>query len=282
MTAARLAPQLVPAFTFGEFLGKPVRWNRDVLKPLWVLRDLCQAISVNFYGRNTLPSQHQDYTSYQTVWTNGGPQKLLCVNEPGLHALVLKSTDPVAVDFQKWVLEEVLPALRKSSEVPIYSFQADNGQIIEITARVNKLSQELGFVQEELDFATQKIQRLEELYKLPSLPTSTRQEATNFLASLPAAKDVPIVSDRQKLVNIVKASVIASGKGNNEYQRRFNTLYREFKDRYKIDLKARALNSGRSILDVAEKPGKQNGKELENQIPNLINLATMLFNHASS
>ena len=36
------------------------------------------------------------------------------VSEPGLYQLVLKSKLPAAIEFQDWVCEEVLPAIRKT------------------------------------------------------------------------------------------------------------------------------------------------------------------------
>jgi prophage antirepressor-like protein len=39
--------------------------------------------------------------------------KALYVNEPGLYSLIFKSTKPQAQDFQDWVYEEVLTALRR-------------------------------------------------------------------------------------------------------------------------------------------------------------------------
>lgn len=38
------------------------------------------------------------------------------VSEPGLYQLVLKSRLPAAIEFQDWVSEEVLPAIRKTGQ----------------------------------------------------------------------------------------------------------------------------------------------------------------------
>ena len=41
-------------------------------------------------------------------------QNTIYINEPGLYALILKSEMKEAKKFQKWVITEVLPAIRKT------------------------------------------------------------------------------------------------------------------------------------------------------------------------
>jgi prophage antirepressor-like protein len=43
-----------------------------------------------------------------------GNPNLLCVNESGLYALILRSNKPQAKPFRKWVTGEVLPTIRKT------------------------------------------------------------------------------------------------------------------------------------------------------------------------
>ena len=46
--------------------------------------------------------------------TAGGTQQARIIREPDLYRLIVGSTLPAAVEFEAWVFEEVLPALRKS------------------------------------------------------------------------------------------------------------------------------------------------------------------------
>jgi len=46
---------------------------------------------------------------------------MLCVNEPGLYALILTSRKAEAVAFKRWIKREVLPSIRKTGS---YSMQA--------------------------------------------------------------------------------------------------------------------------------------------------------------
>ena len=43
----------------------------------------------------------------------GGAQKMGFVNEPGLYALMMRSRKPEAKAFQRWIIHEVIPCIRK-------------------------------------------------------------------------------------------------------------------------------------------------------------------------
>ncbi len=48
------------------------------------------------------------------VATPGGPQTVTIVNESGLYTALIRSNNPKAKPFRKWVTSEVLPAIRKT------------------------------------------------------------------------------------------------------------------------------------------------------------------------
>ncbi|KAG8284252.1 hypothetical protein J6590_107132, partial [Homalodisca vitripennis] len=48
------------------------------------------------------------------------------INEPGIYSLILKSKMKIAETFQNWVLEEVLPSIRKYGE---YKLENENKQL---------------------------------------------------------------------------------------------------------------------------------------------------------
>lgn len=62
-------------------------------------------------GLRRIPDKHKGRRS---VPTPGGKQDMLCVDEPGLYRLVLRSDKPEAEPFMEWVTNEVLPAIRKT------------------------------------------------------------------------------------------------------------------------------------------------------------------------
>lgn len=87
----------------------------------FVAKDVCNALglrnvsmAVNGNPKTGDLGVDDEYKSMQIVQTKGGPQKLLCVAEPGVYDLVFKSSKPEARAFQDWVYGEVLPSIRKT------------------------------------------------------------------------------------------------------------------------------------------------------------------------
>lgn len=81
-----------------------------------------------------------------------------------------------------------------------------------------------------------------------------REEAIADLNTLePPSVEAEELSTRAKIRRLVADFVVAKGLG---YQEVYTRLYREFRDRYRTDLKVRAKNSGKKKpLDVAEELG---------------------------
>jgi len=76
------------------------------------------------------------------------------------------------------------------------------------------------------------------------------QEATGQLLALPLPDESVIgLSTRAKVVRVVRVYCRESGVA---YPEAWGCLYREFRDRYHVDLVRRARNEGSSPLDVAE------------------------------
>jgi prophage antirepressor-like protein len=97
---------------FEHFEGFIVRFVGTADSPEWVASDVCAVL-----GLSNVSDALIDFEDYQkgiaNVYTPGGLQKMLTVTEAGLYALVFKSRKDNAKRFQKWVISEVLPAIRK-------------------------------------------------------------------------------------------------------------------------------------------------------------------------
>ena len=76
-------------------------------------------------------------------------QKLTIVNEPNLYRLIFRSDKKEAKDFQDWVFEEVLPAIRKTGSYSMGSQTAKEQLQNELTM--------LQFVQNAVDRISQAI-----------------------------------------------------------------------------------------------------------------------------
>jgi prophage antirepressor-like protein len=44
----------------------------------------------------------------------GGPQTVTIINEPDLYRIISHSQLPAAKDFEKWIMEKVIPSIRKT------------------------------------------------------------------------------------------------------------------------------------------------------------------------
>ena len=54
-----------------------------------------------------------------TVDTKGGKQAMIAINEPDLYRLIMRSRMPDAVRFEQWVVEDVLPTIRKTGKYAV-------------------------------------------------------------------------------------------------------------------------------------------------------------------
>jgi len=63
-----------------------------------------------------------DHKGTRIVGTPGGDQEMTVVSEPGMYRAVMRSQRAEAKDFERWVIGEVLPAIRKTGSyaVPAY------------------------------------------------------------------------------------------------------------------------------------------------------------------
>jgi len=82
-------------------------------EPWFVGKDIAEALG---YARpNDALQQHcKGAVKYRPLQTKGGLQEARIINEPDLFRLIVNSQLPAAEQFEKWVFEEVLPAIRKT------------------------------------------------------------------------------------------------------------------------------------------------------------------------
>lgn len=68
--------------------------------------------------------------------TKGGNQELLCIDEGNLYRLIVKSRKPEAEKFEAWVMEEVLPTIRKTGGYTVRPHQSLSGDEADMLRRV--------------------------------------------------------------------------------------------------------------------------------------------------
>lgn len=102
-----------------SFNGSPVRvtiWNGS---PWFVLADVANVFEINNPAAiaSRLPDHQKGITTIDTL---GGPQQMTIVSEGGLYKIIFQSRKPIAEAFTNWVVDEVLPTIRKTG-----SYHAD-------------------------------------------------------------------------------------------------------------------------------------------------------------
>lgn len=114
------------------FNGDQIRMQRDESGNVWfVADDVCKILG---YSKDTASviKQHcnkvydskdleegKELTKKITVNTKGGAQAMVAINEPDLYRLILRSRKEEAKAFEKWVMEDVLPTIRKTGKYKV-------------------------------------------------------------------------------------------------------------------------------------------------------------------
>lgn len=81
-------------------------------EPWFVAKDVCDILGL---GRQQDSTRYLDDDEKRgcLVNTPSGEQRMVCVSEPGLYKLIMRSRKPEAHSFQRWVTHEILPAIRR-------------------------------------------------------------------------------------------------------------------------------------------------------------------------
>ena len=115
------------------FNGADIRMVQDENKEVWfVADDVCKILG---YTQSTakvisvhcgkvadskdLVEGETELCKKITVDTKGGKQAMIAINEPDLYRLIMTSRMPDARKFEKWVVEDVLPTIRKTGKYTV-------------------------------------------------------------------------------------------------------------------------------------------------------------------
>ncbi|EOZ4489026.1 Bro-N domain-containing protein [Salmonella enterica subsp. diarizonae] len=82
-------------------------------EPWFCLKDVCEILSVDRTSRLLRDLDKKGLADCHTL-TIGGKQRLTFINEPNLYRVIFPSNKPEARQFQDWVFNDVLPAIRKT------------------------------------------------------------------------------------------------------------------------------------------------------------------------
>lgn len=103
-----------------DFNNKTVRTITDEHNEAWfVASDVCNILGyANSRKAINDHCKHKGVTKRYTL-TEKGEQELTYINEPNLYRLIIKSRKSEAEKFEEWVMEEVLPSIRKTGSYEV-------------------------------------------------------------------------------------------------------------------------------------------------------------------
>ena len=99
------------------FQGHRVRFVGTPEKPEWVGVDVVEVLYPDVESKNRstyLRRVPDEWKGLQKVQTLGGLQDMITLYEPGMYCLIARSNSSMAIPFQKWIFEDVLPMIRKT------------------------------------------------------------------------------------------------------------------------------------------------------------------------
>lgn len=103
--------------------GKSLEVYGTYDKPLFQAKQIGKSLGFDCI-RSTLRNMNAKWKVARGMHTPGGVQQMTFLTEPGLYYLVMRSTKKSAKDFQEWVVEDVLPSIRRTGK-----YEMDNEPI---------------------------------------------------------------------------------------------------------------------------------------------------------
>lgn len=97
-------------FSYGEHQVRVITIDNE---PWFVGADIARVLDIAAASGITRMVDDEDKGSHE-VETPGGTQRVTIVNESGMYTALMRSNNPAAKPFRRWVTAEVLPQIRKT------------------------------------------------------------------------------------------------------------------------------------------------------------------------
>lgn len=138
--------------TFNNSLFGELRVNQAADGMIWFcLSDVCQSLGLGNASQTKSRLKPEGITTNDTP-TQSGIQQMLFINEPNLYRCIFQSRKKEAELFQNWVVEEVLPSIRKLGGYMVVK-ENDSPEII--------MARALQIANETIERSKQRVQILE-------------------------------------------------------------------------------------------------------------------------
>lgn len=132
---------------FGE-----VRMTEINGKPYFVATDVATALG--YINPRKAVNDHCKGVTKRDTPTSSGVQQMSYINEGDLYRLIMKSKLPSAEKFESWVMDEVLPSIRKTGSYSKPLTTSEQIRLLaqgntELTERVDKIEDKITSIEEE-------------------------------------------------------------------------------------------------------------------------------------
>lgn len=107
-----------------KYQDTPVRTIVEDGEPWFVASDVARILDAESAGRIARMADDED-KGFHKVETLGGGQRVTTLNESGLYTCLIRSNNPKAKPFRRWVTSEVLPAIRKTGSYQVNALELE-------------------------------------------------------------------------------------------------------------------------------------------------------------
>lgn len=153
-------------------------------EPYVMLADVCKALDISNVSYTKSRLKEDGVRSTKVIDSLGREQKATFINESNLYRVIFQSRKPNADKFTDWVVEDVLPTIRK------HGGYLTNDKIEEVLLNPDTIIQ----------LATQLKQEREEKEKLQQQAEQNKPKVV-FAEALEVSKDSILIGELSKLLN---------------------------------------------------------------------------------
>jgi len=123
------------------FIETDVRTATDDNSNVWFCaKDVCQVLDITWKGTSgSLENMPENWFMVLKLQTIKGERDSVFINESGLYHLIFRSNKPQAKTFANWVLETVLPEIRRHG----FFGELDIKSELALDKRIDELSRQL-------------------------------------------------------------------------------------------------------------------------------------------
>lgn len=142
--------------------------------------------------RKALKYKAYTETVLATLWGKNDFMDKILINESGLYQMILESKQPVAKEFKRWVVREVIPSIRKHGGYILGQERLDDPT--ELHKQIEELQAEVERKTVERVKLNDYLQPTERLMNGGIIMISTRNDILKLVASAPDAEIETICS----------------------------------------------------------------------------------------